>query len=137
MLYTKWESLFFLRPFYFLATGIITVYACVSSQNVMQHGKVTLHEHVFIFVIHLKDLSGTDKRSALHISYEKFLNSVFFVFHPLRCFFLVFIYCKYKCTVYRADKAFETQRLEPSVVFWTVSTVCGRNNSHILKINKN
>ena len=34
----------------------------------MQHGKVTLHEHLFISVIHLEDLSEIDETSALHIS---------------------------------------------------------------------
>jgi len=55
----------------------------------MQHGKVTLHEHVFISVIHLKDLSGSDKRSALRISYEKFLNSLFFCLSSIKVFFCV------------------------------------------------
>ena len=80
----------------------------------MQHGKVTLHEHLFISVIHLKDVSETDKRSALHISYEKFLNSLCFCLSSIKVFF-VFIYCKYKYTVYGADKTHETQRPEPSV----------------------
>jgi hypothetical protein len=86
----------------------------------MQHGKMTLHEHMFISVIHLKVPSGIDKRSALHTSYEKFLNSLFFCLSSIKVFF-VFIYCKYKCTVYRAVRAFETQRLEPSVALWTIS----------------
>jgi len=36
-------------------------------------------------------MSEIDKRSALHISYEQFLNSLLFFFHPLGCFLCSFI----------------------------------------------